>query len=159
MLKGLDNYWWIDKSAFSADKNNIFVVLISKYQNTSLKNKIMGRTMVFCYQNCFDLLWEKRYVFTYFFLVIIIANFLKFSLTRIQSTKKVVWAIRDIWKFWMIPNWSLMIKGVTSAPLGPIWYHSKPSDVPNSPNQFLGWGFFAASYSKTALGNCKFGKN
>ena len=44
-----------------------------------------------------------------------------------------------------------MIKGVTHAHLGPIWYHSEPSDVPYSPNQFLGWNFFAASYSKTAL--------
>ena len=23
-----------------------------------------------------------------------------------------------------------------------IWYHSEPSDVPYSPNQFLGWAFF-----------------
>ena len=44
-----------------------------------------------------------------------------------------------------------MIKGVTHAHLGPIWYHSEPSNVPYSPNQFLGWDFFAASYSKTAL--------
>ena len=35
--------------------------------------------------------------------------------------------------------------------LGSIWYHSEPSDIPYSPNQFLGWDFFAASYSKTAL--------
>ena len=40
---------------------------------------------------------------------------------------------------------------VTHAHLGPIWYHSEPSDVPYSPNQFLGWDFFAVSYSKTAL--------
>ena len=34
-------------------------------------------------------------------------------------------------------------KGVTHALLGrPIWYHSEPSDVPYSPNQFLGWDFF-----------------
>ena len=37
------------------------------------------------------------------------------------------------------------------AHLGPIWYHSKPSDVPYSPNQFLGSDFFAVSYSKPAL--------
>ena len=36
-------------------------------------------------------------------------------------------------------------------PWGSIWYHSKPSYIPNSPNQFLGWDFFADSYSKTAL--------
>ena len=30
-------------------------------------------------------------------------------------------------------------------------YHSEPSDVPYSPNQFLGWDFFATSYSKMAL--------
>ena len=44
-----------------------------------------------------------------------------------------------------------MIKGVTNTHLGPIWYHSEPSDVPYSPNQFLGWNFFAVSYSKLAL--------
>ena len=45
-----------------------------------------------------------------------------------------------------------MIKGVTHAHLGPIWYHKEPSDVPYSPNQFLGWDFFfAVSNSKTAL--------
>ena len=35
--------------------------------------------------------------------------------------------------------------------LGSIWYHSEPSDLPYSPNQFLGWDFFSVSYSKTAL--------
>jgi hypothetical protein len=35
-----------------------------------------------------------------------------------------------------------VIKGVIHAPLGPIWYHSEPSDVTYSPNQFLGWDFF-----------------
>ena len=44
-----------------------------------------------------------------------------------------------------------MIKGVTHAHLGPVWYHSEPSDVSYSPNQFLGWDFFTASYSKMAL--------
>ena len=44
-----------------------------------------------------------------------------------------------------------MIKGVTHAHLGPIWYHSEPSDVPYSPNQFLDLDFFVASYSKIAL--------
>ena len=44
-----------------------------------------------------------------------------------------------------------MIKGVTHAHLGPIWYHSEPSDVPYSPKQFLVLDFFAASYSKIAL--------
>ena len=44
-----------------------------------------------------------------------------------------------------------MIKGVTHAHLGPIWYYSEASEVPYSPNQFLHWYFFAASYSKTAL--------
>ena len=42
-----------------------------------------------------------------------------------------------------------MIKG--SLMLGPISYHSAPSDVPYFPNQFLGWDCFAVSYSKTAL--------
>ena len=44
-----------------------------------------------------------------------------------------------------------MIKGVSHAHLGPIWYHSEPSDVPYSPNQFLGWDIFAVSYNKPAL--------
>ena len=44
-----------------------------------------------------------------------------------------------------------MIKGVIHDHLGPVWYHSEPSDIPYSPNQFLGWDFFIASYSKTAL--------
>ena len=44
-----------------------------------------------------------------------------------------------------------MIKGVTHAHLGPLWYHSKHSDVPYSPNQFFGWDVFAVSYSRTAL--------
>ena len=35
--------------------------------------------------------------------------------------------------------------------LGSIWYHSKLSDAPYSLNHSLGWDFFAASYSKTAL--------
>ena len=39
-----------------------------------------------------------------------------------------------------------MMKGATHAHLGPIWYHSEPSEVPHSPNQFL-----TASYSKMAL--------
>ena len=35
-----------------------------------------------------------------------------------------------------------MIKGVTYVHFGLIWYHSKPFDIPYSPNQFLGWDFF-----------------
>ena len=34
------------------------------------------------------------------------------------------------------------IKEVPHAQLGPIWYYSEPSNVPYSPNQFLGWDFF-----------------
>ena len=37
--------------------------------------------------------------------------------------------------------WFQMIKEVTHAHSGLIWYHSEPSDVPNSPNQFLGLDF------------------
>ena len=45
-----------------------------------------------------------------------------------------------------------MIKGVTNIHLGPIWYHSEPSDIHYSPNEFLGLDFFfAVSYSKPAL--------
>ena len=31
---------------------------------------------------------------------------------------------------------------ITKGHLGPIWYHSESSDLPYSPNQFLGWDFF-----------------
>ena len=44
-----------------------------------------------------------------------------------------------------------MIKGVTYAHLRAIWYLSETSDFPSSLNQFLGWDFFAVSYSKPAL--------
>ena len=44
-----------------------------------------------------------------------------------------------------------MIKEVTHAHLRPIWYLSEPSNVPYSPNQSLGWDFFAVSYSKPTL--------
>ena len=44
-----------------------------------------------------------------------------------------------------------MIKGVNHAHLGPIWYLLEHSDVPYSPNLFLGLDFFATSYRKTAL--------
>ena len=44
------------------------------------------------------------------------------------------------------------LKEVTHVHLGPILCHSKPSDVPYCPNQFLGWDFFVTvSYSKPAL--------
>ena len=36
----------------------------------------------------------------------------------------------------------MILKGVTHAHLGAIWYHSEHSVVPYSPNQFLGWDFF-----------------
>ena len=45
-------------------------------------------------------------------------------------------------------------KLILNACLGPIWYHSEPSNVPYSPNQFLGLGFFAVSHSKPALVAC-----
>ena len=35
-----------------------------------------------------------------------------------------------------------MIKLVTHAHLGPIWYHSETSDFPYCPNQFLALDFF-----------------
>ena len=44
-----------------------------------------------------------------------------------------------------------MIKGVTHAHLGPIWYHSEPSDFPYPQNQFHALDFFVVSYSNTAL--------
>ena len=36
--------------------------------------------------------------------------------------------------------------------LGSISHHPEPLEVLYSPNQFLGWDFFAISYSKPALG-------
>ena len=46
-----------------------------------------------------------------------------------------------------------MIKGVTHAHLGPIWYHSEPSDVPYLfPKPVTGHEpFLALCYSKPAL--------
>ena len=41
-----------------------------------------------------------------------------------------------------------MVKGVTHAHLGPIWYHLKPLDVPYSPNQFLALEFFSRISTK-----------
>ena len=35
-----------------------------------------------------------------------------------------------------------MIKGVTHSHLEQIWHHLESSDVPYSPNQFLGWDYF-----------------
>ena len=42
-----------------------------------------------------------------------------------------------------------MIKRVTHANLGPIWYHSELSNVPYSPNQFLGLDFFCRFLQQT----------
>ena len=62
-------------------------------------------------------------------------------------TKKLVWGIEGVWRIWIIPNWS---KNSTSDPLkGSIWYHSEPSYVPYSPNQFLGWDFFCRFLQQT----------
>ena len=44
-----------------------------------------------------------------------------------------------------------MIREGNHAHLGPICYHSEPSDVPYFPTQFLGWDLFSVSYSKSAL--------
>ena len=44
-----------------------------------------------------------------------------------------------------------MVKGDTHAHVGPIWYHSEPSDVPYFTTQFLGCDLFSVSYSKPAL--------
>ena len=35
--------------------------------------------------------------------------------------------------------------------LGSIWYDSEPSDVPYSPNQFLGWDFFFTALTARLL--------
>ena len=37
---------------------------------------------------------------------------------------------------------TLGVKGFPHAHLEPIWYHSKHSDIPYSPEQFLGWDIF-----------------
>ena len=44
-----------------------------------------------------------------------------------------------------------MIKGVTHAHLGTIWYHLEPSDVPFSPNKFLVLDFFLPFLTATLL--------
>ena len=44
----------------------------------------------------------------------------------------------------MIRNWSEMSMNDPLDHLGSIWYHSESSDVPYSPNQFLGWDFFCS---------------
>ena len=50
-----------------------------------------------------------------------------------------------------------MIKGVTHAHSGPIWYLSEPSDTPYSSNPFLaldlGLDFFAVSYGRLKVLN------
>ena len=33
------------------------------------------------------------------------------------------------------------LEALNHARLGPIWHHSEPSNIPYSPNQFLGWDF------------------
>ncbi len=49
---------------------------------------------------------------------------------------------------------------MTHAHLEPIWYLSELSDVPYSPNQFLGWDFlpFLQHTGSNLLSNTKFGK-
>ena len=49
-----------------------------------------------------------------------------------------------------------MIKGVAQAHLGLIWYHSETSDVPYSPNQFLGWEFFCRFLWQTGSNRTNF---
>ena len=44
-----------------------------------------------------------------------------------------------------------MINGVTHAHLGPPWYHS---DIPYSPNQFLGWDFFCRFLQQDSSSLC-----
>ena len=39
--------------------------------------------------------------------------------------------------------------------LGSIWYYPEPLEGPYFPNQFLGWDFFAVSFSKPALITCQ----
>jgi hypothetical protein len=47
-----------------------------------------------------------------------------------------------------------MIKGVIHAHLGPIWYYSEPSDIPNSPNPYLGWEFFCRLLQQGGSSSC-----
>ena len=69
-----------------------------------------------------------------------------------------VWLAYDLkQKFWAI-WWHFSPKNKNKVSmidplnhLGSIWYHSEPVEVSYSPNQFLGWDFFAVSYSKLAL--------
>ena len=58
---------------------------------------------------------------------------------------------QPFWRFWMIPIWSKMNMSDPLNHLWSIWYRSEPLEVSFFPNQFLGWDFFAFSYSKMAL--------
>ena len=63
------------------------------------------------------------------------------------QTKKLVWGPQEA-----LNDTKLVLndyQGVTHVHLGPIWYHSEPSDVPYCPNQFLGWGFFYCFLQQT----------
>ena len=61
---------------------------------------------------------------------------------RQVPVNKLVWGIGEVWRFWMIPNWSQMSMSDSLKYSGLICYHSEPSDVFYSPYQFLGWDFF-----------------
>jgi hypothetical protein len=73
------------------------------------------------------------------------ADFLKTFLLELSCCKKRQKSPNQETGFGMIPSLSYPLNY-----LGSIWHHSEPSDVPYYLNQFLGWDFFAASYSKTA---------
>ena len=53
---------------------------------------------------------------------------------RQKSSWPVIGELGDIWRFWMIPNWSYMEHEWPLNHLGSIWYHSEPSDVRYSEN-------------------------
>ena len=78
---------------------------------------------------------------------------------KIQSQSQIFRYGRSIFCLPHRPNFSDIFDlcihwvSVVRAHLESIRYHSEPSVIPYSPNQFLGWDFSAVSYSKPALKN------
>ena len=63
----------------------------------------------------------------------------------------MVWEIGDVWRFWMIPNWYLKIKGGAQAHLDQFGIVQNLQTSPIPQTIFLVGTFFAISYSKKAL--------
>ena len=68
----------------------------------------------------------------------------------------MVWAIGDLLRLWMIPNWTYIIKGVTHVHLGPIWCHSDQSL--QWPKPISWFGLFCCFLQQTGSSNFKSAK-